>query len=190
MNNGHHYSFTSGWKEVSELDQLSRQISSFLFPKRQFLARCRIERRNFSVTLWKEKERCFLLYVTKDVMRADDIGTFMDILTLALDQIGVRLEEARTRMMVDLCAHDFELNLLERLRLMISKVETHSWLSAQIDQKEFVMLKEAKSPLRQGINPQEVTPQLDPVHSFSESELTSAEMSEFTQLGLELRKIQ
>ena len=190
MNNGNHFSFTSTWKDIPELDQLARQISSFLFPKRRLIARCRFERDDLSVILSKEADYYHLLYFTKNVMTSDEIGPLLDIFATALDQIGLSIEQVRTRISLDLFANDFEMQFLERLKLIISKVNTHAWHATRVDQREFIMLKEAKSPLKENHHKADASGYVShSPNSFLTDELTSEELSEFAQLGLDLRKI-
>ena len=180
---------SSSWKDASKLDELARQVSSFVFPKRRLVTRLRSSLADLSVILWKEDNQYCLTYLTDQSIKAEHIGNVLDVFSALVDQMGFSLERVRASVFLSILAPAFESGFLSRLRFVSSKIEAHMWISSEVDQKEMVLLREVSLFPKPEENGKKLINNLESSDPLMAEQLTQEELSEFAQLGLDLRKI-
>ncbi|PIQ85416.1 MAG: hypothetical protein COV74_08875 [Candidatus Omnitrophica bacterium CG11_big_fil_rev_8_21_14_0_20_45_26] len=181
------FSFTSSWKEASADDLYAKQIASFIFPAHRFIARLKTPPAQLSITLWRESDRCYLMYLTHERLTADHLPGVLNVIADVLDHDTSCDDEFIARLHVHVIARDFDRNFLSKLRFLTMPVQTHRWTLSETNGKETVLVKEV--PMQQPDLPvsgmsAETTSQMTAV----EKHLSHDEISAFEQLSAELKK--
>ena len=181
--------WTSGWKDATRLDQLARQLNTFLFPTRRLVARLNISDAALSVTLWREGNLCCLAYVTDRALAKESLSDVLVVFSRAYEEGMVAGEPAVKNVTMCLFSSDFHADFLARLWFFSWPIQTYEWSLGDVDQKETVLVKEVTWESKQlpvcsrssDETARDESPQLAP--------LTSEELSAFVQLGMDLQKI-
>jgi hypothetical protein len=184
--------FTFHWKDASPLDQTVKQISSFLFPGWRCIGRLKSENvLDSSLTMWRDGNRCTLVYLTNQIMKAAHVVTILDFLEKAAAE-GASNNQWISKLSVCLFALKFDSDFLSKLRFFSSPIQTYEWGVSCDDGKETVLVheiglsgrKEEKKAWTENGEESSKTPSSQPLLQ----PLTSEELSAFVQLGMDLRK--
>ncbi len=181
---------TSGWKEATRLDHLTRQVASFLFPSRRLIARLMTEGDAPSVTLWKDGNQCCLVYLTDQALREENLADILRTLSVIYNEGIISNDSNSSRVLLNVFSPDLHLDFLSKLHFFSCPIQTYEWLFGENEKKEAILIQEVTAATKKPPPKDLSFPEGVKITEGERFEpISSEELSAFVELGMDLRKI-